>query len=158
MGDTNKKKPGAPGQKAVASDAAPKETAEQKASTIANLTAILGDLAGDIGPLQHSCRPKPLTENEAEYTVQVIKHVFKEHIVLELYVSNTVQGIVLENIEAKLTGLAPNFVELGAAPIEKLENGGSGSAYVVIQRQNPGEDVVTCSIGAALRFIVKEEG
>jgi len=78
--------------------------------------------------------------------------------VLELYVSNTVQGIVLENIEAKLTGLAPNFVEIGAAPIEKLENGGCGSAYVVIQRQNPGEDVVTASIGAALRFIVKEEG
>merc|ERR1719198_749977 len=88
----------------------------------------------EIGPLQHTCSPKPLTENEAEYTVQVIKHMFKQHVVLEMYVSNTVQGVTLENIEVRLTGVEPSWVEIGASAITKLEYNQQASAHVVLRK------------------------
>jgi len=115
---------------------------------------------GELGPLQHTCKPKPLTETEAEYTVQVIKHMFKEHLVLEMKVSNTVSGITLENIQVTLTGMEPTWTEIGASAISKLEYSQSASTHAVLKK-NGGEEVagaLTGSIGAALKFIVKEEG
>ena len=61
-----------PGQPKAAAPEAP----EPKASASSELSKVLTELgATDLGSLQHSCRPKPLTESEAEYTVQVIKHM-----------------------------------------------------------------------------------
>lgn len=123
---------------------------------------MVNEIVGDsqsIGQLQHSCRPKPLTESEAEYTVQVIKHMFRDHVVLELYVSNTVQGITLQSVEVQLTGIEPTWTELGAAAIDKLEYGQQASAYVVLQNMQRGEvDTATGSLGAKLKFTVLEEG
>mmetsp|Transcript_92996 Transcript_92996/g.259075 ORF Transcript_92996/g.259075 Transcript_92996/m.259075 type:complete len:927 (+) Transcript_92996:124-2904(+) len=159
-----KKKPGVPsalGPKPAAAEVQQKEAA-QKATASAELARVLSEITsdGELGPLQHSCKPKPLTESEAEYTVQVIKHMFMQHIVLEMYVSNTVQGITLETIEVRLTGLEPHFHEVGASAITKLEYGQNASAHVVLQKVGGGEmeGVVTGSLGAALHFIVKEEG
>jgi len=122
----------------------------------------LGEIVGEgeLGPLQHSCKPKPLTESEAEYMVQVIKHMFKDHLVLEMNVSNTVSGITLENIQVTLTGMEPNWSEIGASAISKLEYGQSASAHAVLMKTG-GEDTagaLTGSIQASLKFIVKEEG
>lgn len=154
----DKKKPGE--FKAAKADA-PQEK-EQKASASAELARVLGEIVqdGELGPLQHTCRPKPLTESEAEYTVQLIKHIFKDHLVLEMYVSNTVQGITLENVEVRLTGIEPNWVESGASAISRLTYGQQASAHVVL-RKNAGADVagaVTGNFGATLRFTVKEDG
>eukprot|EP00930_Biecheleria_cincta_P060685 TRINITY_DN462_c0_g1_i2.p1 TRINITY_DN462_c0_g1~~TRINITY_DN462_c0_g1_i2.p1 ORF type:complete len:949 (-),score=224.27 TRINITY_DN462_c0_g1_i2:194-2974(-) len=159
-----KKKPGmpsTPAKQATAAEVQQKE-AEQKASASAELARVLGEIANgaDMGSLSHSCKPKPLTESEAEYTVQVIKHMFKNHLVLEMYVSNTVQGIVLENIEARLTGLGPNYSEVGASAISRLEYGQNASAHVVLQKRG-GEDqagAVPGTFGVSLHFLVKEDG
>jgi len=158
VSEKQKKKPGA--QAKTGEEA--KKTVEQKASASAELMRILGDLAQgeDIGALQHTCSPKPLTESEAEYTVQVIKHMFRQHVVLELYVSNTVQGVTLENVEIRLSGVEPSFVEVGASTITKLEYNQQASAHVVLRKMG-GEDVagaVTGSFGAALKFLQKEDG
>jgi len=156
---TEKKKPGAAAVPQTKTEA--KTATEQKTTTNMELANALAALTqGEQGPLQHSCKPKPLTETEAEYTVQVIKHMFKQHVVLEMYVSNTVQGITLESIEVRLTGLEPAFSEIAAADISKLQYGQNASAYVVVQK-NGGDEVagaVTGSLGASLHFIVKEEG
>jgi coatomer protein complex subunit gamma len=154
-----KKKPGqlgvpAPTGKAAAAESAA-QAAEAKAATNAELTKIIEQLGGDFGPLQHSCKAKYLTETEAEYTVQVIKHMFKNHMVLELYVSNTVQGFTLENIEIKLTGFDANFKKLGDTQIVKLEYNQQASAYFVLQKTS---DSLASTMGAGLKFIVKEEG
>eukprot|EP00437_Effrenium_voratum_P041885 CAMPEP_0181477176 /NCGR_PEP_ID=MMETSP1110-20121109/42084_1 /TAXON_ID=174948 /ORGANISM="Symbiodinium sp., Strain CCMP421" /LENGTH=918 /DNA_ID=CAMNT_0023602475 /DNA_START=89 /DNA_END=2845 /DNA_ORIENTATION=- len=150
-----KKVPGGGGPAPKAQASAPQE--EQRASS-AELNKVLAELGGDqLGPLQHTCKPKPLTESEAEYTVQVIKHMFARHLVLEMYVSNTVPGITLEEVTVNLTGLEPNWSEVGASAINKLEYGQNGSAHVLLQK-NASEGVVCGSLGAALRFIVKEEG
>lgn len=153
-------KPGAGPQKASASQVKEQQE-EQRATASAELSKVLQDLgATDLGALQHTCKPKPLTESEAEYTVQVIKHMFASHMVLEMYVSNTVQGITLEEVQVNLTGLEPNWTELGASAVTRLEYGQNGSAHVLL-RKNAGQDtggVVPGSFAAALRFIVKEEG
>ncbi|CAE8603112.1 unnamed protein product [Polarella glacialis] len=156
-----KKRPGlAPGPKASVAETQQKE-AEQKTTASAELARVLSEIAGDeLGPLQHSCKPKPLTESEAEYTVQMIKHQFKNHLVLEMYVGNTVQGMILENIQVRLTGLGQSWSEVGASAISKLEFGQASSAHVVL-RKNGGDEtagVVTGRFGAALRFLVKEDG
>jgi len=158
-----KKKPGVPSApvKQTAAEAQQKE-AEQKATANAELQRVITEIAGEgtLGPLQHSCKPKPLTESEAEYTVQCIKHQFKAHLVLEMYVSNTVQDVVLENIEARLSGLAPNYAEVGASAISRLEYGQNGSAFVVLQKNENEEQggALPGSFGAALRFLQKEQG
>jgi len=161
-----KKKPGVPGQpaaKAAATSESQKAGAQQRASAAsAELQRVLGEIVGEgeLGPLQHTCKPKPLTESEAEYTVQVIKHMFKDHLVLEMHVSNTVSGITLENVEVRLTGMEPTWTEIGASGISKLEYSQGASAHAVLKK-NGGEEVagaVTGSIQATLKFIVKEEG
>merc|ERR1740121_2742890 len=93
-------------------------------------------------------------------TVQGVKHMFKQHVVLEMYVSNTVQGVILESIETRLKGLEPCFAIVGASAIAKLDYDQQASAYVVLQKLGGEESggVVPGSFGAALRFIVKEEG
>jgi len=155
-----KKKPGqqgaaAPGVKPAAQETAA-QAAEAKAATNMELNKILDQLGGDFGPLQHSCKAQYITEAEAEYTVQVVKHMFRSHIVLEMQVANTVQGFTLENIEIKLTGFEPNFTKLGDTEIVKLEYEQKAAAYYVLQKQN--EQVMAGKFGAGLKFIVKEEG
>mmetsp|Transcript_121639 Transcript_121639/g.214467 ORF Transcript_121639/g.214467 Transcript_121639/m.214467 type:complete len:925 (-) Transcript_121639:145-2919(-) len=159
---TEKKKPviaGMPAPKTAADEAkAVAEAKEAKAAANAELMKLLSEIGTDVGPLQHSCKPKYLTETEAEYTVQVIKHMFKQHLVLEMYVSNTLQGTCLENVEVKLTGLQPNWTDVGGSSIDRLDHGQQASAYVVLQRNGEDEDnLVTGSLGAALHFLMKEE-
>jgi hypothetical protein len=154
---TTKKKPGAtaPGTTVAPAETA-KQIAEAKAVTNDALNKIIEELGGDFGPLQHSCKPKNLTETEAEYTVQVTKHMYKQHVVLEMAVANTIKGITLENIEVKLSGIEPKWSQVGDTTIPKLENEQSASAYVVLAKVD--ESNLLGSFGVALKFIVKEEG
>merc|ERR1719316_334832 len=137
-----KKKPGqgaAPAAGGLAGKPAAEETAKQqaeaKAATNAELQKILDQLGGDFGPLQHSCKPKYITETEAEYTVQVVKHVFRSHMVLEMCVNNTVEKSTLENVEVNLSGFEPAWSKLGDTQIVKLDYGQQASAYFVLQRE-----------------------
>jgi len=149
---------GAPTASGAAAVAAEKE---QKANTSAELMKALGELAQSeqVGALQHSCKPKHLTESEAEYTVQVIKHMFQNHVVLEFFVNNTVPGISLENIELQLTNLQPNWTEVGTSAIPKLALNEMGSAYVVLRKNTVDTaGVCTGNFGAGIKFIAKEDG
>mmetsp|Transcript_61777 Transcript_61777/g.188645 ORF Transcript_61777/g.188645 Transcript_61777/m.188645 type:complete len:926 (-) Transcript_61777:170-2947(-) len=157
------KKPGAQmGKAAPSAAAARQEAAEKQASANAELARVVAELTGgaDLGPPQHTCKPKPLTESEAEYTVQCIKHMYKEHVVLEMYVTNTVQGVTLEDVECRLSGLDPLWSAIGASAIKTLAYGQSASAYVVLEKRGGEETAgaVTGSLGAALHFLMKEEG
>mmetsp|Transcript_33383 Transcript_33383/g.72991 ORF Transcript_33383/g.72991 Transcript_33383/m.72991 type:complete len:928 (-) Transcript_33383:127-2910(-) len=161
---TDKKKSnygGLPASKSESS-AAPQRDSAQRATANAELMRALGDIVqeSELGPLQHTCKPKALTESEAEYTLQVIKHMFKQHVVLEMYASNTVQGITLESVEVRLTGLEPNWVEVGASAITKLEFNDQASAHVVLRKAaaDDGAGALTGTFGAALHFLVKEDG
>ena len=51
-----------------------------------------------LGPLLKSALPVDLTETETEYFVQCIKHIYRNHIVLQFDVTNTCSDQVLENV------------------------------------------------------------
>lgn len=155
-----KKKPGAGPAKPAAAAETPAEAADKRATSNAELMKAIGEIVSldEIGPLQHSCSPKYITESEAEYTVQVIKHMFKHHVVLEMYVSNTVPGVVLENIETRLTGVDGPWEEMGASMINRLENSQQASSHLLLRKVSDAEHgAVNGSFGASLHFLVKEE-
>lgn len=50
------------------------------------------------GQLFKSSAPVQLTEEETEYNIVVVKHVFPEHTVLQFQCTNTVQEQVLQDV------------------------------------------------------------
>ncbi|CEM15171.1 unnamed protein product [Vitrella brassicaformis CCMP3155] len=129
-----------------------------------DIAAKVADLisAEDLGALQHSCKPKLATESEAEYVVQVIKHMYINHVVLEFVTTNTLQDQVLEDVDIKFTiGDPSSWGELGRLGIEALPYDRPASAYVVLQKMHEGDDGLRTLLGtfqAALDYTVKEEG
>lgn len=55
-----------------------------------------------LGPIIKSSLPIELTESEIEYVVQCIKHIFKDHIVLQFDCTNTLNDQILENATISL--------------------------------------------------------
>lgn len=51
-----------------------------------------------LGPLFKSSSPVHLTEEETEYSIFGIKHIFPDHILLQFDCTNTVPEQVLENV------------------------------------------------------------
>ncbi|KAF8203991.1 coatomer subunit gamma [Pholiota molesta] len=60
--------------------------------------------------------PAQLTESETEYQVNCVKHIFKEHIVFQFNISNTIPDTVLEQVsvimapQSEDTGLVEDFI------------------------------------------------
>ncbi len=109
-----------------------------------------------LGAIQHICKPQLLTEVEAEYTVQAIKHVFAKHTVIEFLVSNTVENVVLGNVQVKLSNVDPSmFAEVGSIPAPLVGFGEGKSAFTVLKRNQ------TAPVGtfpASLFFTQREDG
>lgn len=55
-----------------------------------------------LGPILKSSLPVELTESETEYVVQCIKHVFKDHVVLQFDCTNTLNDQILENVTVSM--------------------------------------------------------
>lgn len=53
---------------------------EESAARLSQLPGIQS-----LGPIHRSTPPIQLTENETEYTVQCIKHIFAQHVVFQVY-------------------------------------------------------------------------
>jgi len=56
----------------------------------------------EYGQLFKSSEPVQLTEEETEYNIVVIKHVFRDHTVLQFQCTNTVQEQVLEDVSVSV--------------------------------------------------------
>jgi len=108
-----------------------------------------------LGPLFRSSRPVALTESETEYVVSAVKHTFKQHLVFQLNVTNTLEGVRLENLSVKLDvssvkGLKVEFLVPAAAAVV----GVPAISYVAVSRQQ--DAFSTGSIPATLKFRSKE--
>ena len=126
------------------------------------------------GAAINSSKPVQLTENETEYQVSCVKHVFPEHIVFQVSVShalrpcmdfeapqfnvsNTMPDTVLEQVSVIMqpsadSGLTEDFI----IPIPSLSSSNSpGIVYVSFTREAP-EEYVTASFPCMLKFISKE--
>lgn len=53
----------------------------------------------ELGPLFKSSQKQMLTESETEYLVEVVKHVYKSHLVLQFKIENTMADQLLENVK-----------------------------------------------------------
>jgi coatomer protein complex subunit gamma len=148
----------------------PKKTAPPTgAEAIATATAVAQKYAAqlklvpefqDFGGLFKSSSVIELTESETEYVVTAIKHIFKEHIVLQYDVTNTLHAeSILEDVSVVATssedddeaGLEPEFT----IPVAKLASEEPGTVYVSFKKSDESSFPVT-SFTNSLKFNSKE--
>jgi coatomer protein complex subunit gamma len=99
-----------------------------------------------------------LTESETEYVVSAIKHVFKDHIVLQFDIKNTIDAVVLENVSVVATPAEdeePSLEEDFVIPAPKLATNEPGVVYVAFKKLAEGSFPVT-SFTNNLKFTSKE--
>ena len=108
-----------------------------------------------LGTSFKTCAPIQLTEEETEYNVLCVHHVFEAHDVFQFHITNTVPEQVLEDVSVEFDlADATDFEEEASIPLAVAPNEGAGQAYVVLQRIGGGPSVA--SIPCTLKFKVKE--
>jgi coatomer protein complex subunit gamma len=146
---------GASSSKAPEASPVPASAAEAQSSYAAQLIAI--PEFGSYGPVHKSSgKPIELTESETEYVISAVKHIFKEHVVFQFNVSNTIPDTVLEQVSILMvpppeSGLTEDFI----MPIPSLSTGAAGAGYVSFTRDEPSA-YAAGSFGCTLRFVSKE--
>jgi coatomer protein complex subunit gamma len=110
------------------------------------------------GTLLKSSTEVELTESETEYVVTAVKHIFKEHLVLQFNVKNTLPDSVLEEVsmittpsEEEESQLEEDFI----IPIPKLTAQEPGTVYVSFKRTSE-EGYPIGSFTNVLKFTSKE--
>ncbi|EIW87144.1 coatomer subunit gamma [Coniophora puteana RWD-64-598 SS2] len=134
----------------------PPPTAAETQSAYVQQLAEISEFT-EYGPvLNSSAKPAQLTETETEYQVTCVKHVFKEHVVFQYNVSNTLPETVLEQVTVVMqpqteSGLTEDF----SMPVDQLTSAAPGIVYVSFTRDDPSE-YVTASFQCILKFVSKE--
>ncbi|KAL8801189.1 MAG: hypothetical protein Q9182_004638 [Xanthomendoza sp. 2 TL-2023] len=109
------------------------------------------------GPLLSSSPVVELTESETEYVVTVIKHIYKENVVLQYEIKNTLPDTVLEEVSVVATpseddeSLEEEFI----IPAAKLPTDEPGAVYVSFKKTGDSPYPVT-SFTNNLKFTSKE--
>jgi len=135
----------------------PPPTAAETQSAYVQQLADVPELSSYGPVLNSTSKPVQLTENETEYQVTCVKHIFKDHIVFQFNVSNTLPDTVLEQVSVFMqpqtdSGLTEDFI----IPIPSLTASTSpGIGYVSYTRDSP-EDYAVASFQCILKFVSKE--
>ncbi|KAF8542222.1 putative coatomer subunit gamma [Trichophaea hybrida] len=110
------------------------------------------------GALLKSSSEVELTESETEYVVSVVKHIFKDHLVLQFNVKNTLSDTLLEDVsmittlsEEEETQLQEDFI----IPVPKLVQDEVGTIWVSFKRSVE-EGYPIGSFTNVLKFTSKE--
>jgi len=107
------------------------------------------------GKLLKSSEIVELTENETEYVVNCVKHIFKEHIVFQFNCTNTLNYQRLENVSVKMVPSNPKSVKYECSiPIDILNFDEIQCCYVAIRYQP--DNFPLCSFKNTLKFRTKE--
>ncbi|KAK3695483.1 adaptin N terminal region-domain-containing protein [Podospora appendiculata] len=98
-----------------------------------------------------------LTEAETEYVVSVVKHIFKEHVVLQYEVKNTLPATVLENVSVVATPSDDEELEeVFIIQAEKLDTDVPGKVYVAFRKVNGEGSLPISTFSNVLKFTSKE--
>jgi len=108
----------------------------------------------ELGPLFKSSAKQMLTESETEYLVEVIKHVYKSHLILQFRVENTLADQILENVKVDLD-LPEGFQQIVSVGVSQLRYG-SDYAYVALTWPEDLEGSFGIGIASTLKFVVKD--
>lgn len=109
------------------------------------------------GPVLRSSSVIELTESETEYVVTVIKHIFKNHVVLQYEIKNTLADTVLEEVSVVATPSDDDEVleEEFIIPVSKLAADQPGTVYVSFKKVGNTTYPLT-SFTNVLKFTSKE--
>ncbi|PVI06480.1 coatomer subunit gamma [Periconia macrospinosa] len=116
------------------------------------------ELAAHGGVLKSSA-PVELTEPETEYVVTAIKHIFKDHIVIQYEVKNTLPDTVLLDVEMVVTPEEDEDVQLEEEfiiPAPRLNTNEPGTIYVSFKRLETESQFIASSFTNVLKFTSKE--
>ena len=132
----------------VSSAAAQAQQHAQKLSTIPEIKSY--------GTVLKSSSLIELTESETEYVVSAVKHIFKDHIVLQFDIKNTLPDTVLEDVSVVATpseeeSLEEEFI----MPVARLATDEPGTVYVSFKKTDESTFVAT-SFTNTLKFTSKE--
>ncbi|EPE04628.1 coatomer subunit gamma-2 [Ophiostoma piceae UAMH 11346] len=111
----------------------------------------------EFGAVLKSSPVVDLTEAETEYVVSVVKHIFKEHIVLQFEVKNTLPDTVLENVSVVATPSdEEELEEVFILQAERLATDEPGKVYVALQKVNGADALPASTFSNVLKFTSKE--
>ncbi|KAF9451392.1 coatomer subunit gamma [Macrolepiota fuliginosa MF-IS2] len=133
-------------------------TAAEKQSAYAQQLAEVPNFV-TYGPvLNSSTNPAQLTESETEYQVTCVKHIFKEHVVFQFNVSNTLPDTVLEQVSVIMqpTSEDPGLTEDFIIPLPSLTSSNSPNIVYVSFTRNDPDQYAVASFQCTLRFVSKE--
>jgi len=137
------------GAEAVASASAAAQKYQQELLKIPEMQAY--------GSVLKSSPVVELTESETEYVVSVVKHIFKEHIVLQYEVKNTLPDTVLEEVSVIATPSEEEELEEDfIIPAAKLVTDEPGTIYVSFKKINGEGAFAASSFTNVLKFTTKE--
>ncbi|KAF2738385.1 Coatomer, gamma subunit [Polyplosphaeria fusca] len=100
-----------------------------------------------------------LTESETEYVVSAIKHIFKDHIVLQYEIKNTLPDTVLLDVQMVVSPEEDGDVQLEEEfiiPAPKLVTNEPGTVYVSFKRLETESQFIATSFTNTLKFTSKE--
>lgn len=144
---------------------APTSAAESAAASAAATQNYMAQLAAvpelkPYGQLLKSSNEVELTESETEYVVTAVKHIFKDHIVLQFNVKNTLSEALLEDVSMITTPSENDDGETEVEedfiiPIPKLTHEEPGVIYVSFKRTSE-EGYPATTFSNTLKFTSKE--
>jgi coatomer protein complex subunit gamma len=111
----------------------------------------------EYGTLLKSSVPVELSESETEYVVTAVKHIFKEHVVLQYDIKNTLPDTVLEDVTVAATPSEEDVLEEEfIVPAPKLATNEPGIVYVTFKKLGGEHSVPVTSFTNVLKFTSKE--
>ena len=111
----------------------------------------------EYGALLKSSVPAELTESETEYVVTAVKHIFKEHVVLQYDIKNTLPDTVLEDVSVVAAPAEEDLLEEEfIVPAPRLATNEPGIAYVAYKKLGGENSVPVTSFTNSLKFTSKE--
>jgi coatomer subunit gamma len=111
------------------------------------------------GPVLKSSSVVELTESETEYVVAAVKHVFKQHFVVQYNIKNTLPDTVLENVSVVAIPEEeedPAIIEDFLIPAPKLVTNEPSTVYVAFKKLDTAPAFPTISFSSTLKFTSKE--
>ncbi|POS69975.1 hypothetical protein DHEL01_v211632 [Diaporthe helianthi] len=111
----------------------------------------------EFGSVLKSSSVVELTEAETEYVVKVVKHIFKEHVVLQYDITNTLDSVVLENVSVlAVPSDEEELEEVFIIEAEKLIQNEPGKVYVAFKKAAGEDSLPVVSFTNTLKFTSKE--
>lgn len=143
-----------PSQRAGGADAA--ATALAASQKYAEQLQAIPEIAAFGGVLRSSPIVE-LTESETEYVVSAVKHLFKEHLVVQYTIKNTLPDTVLADVSVVCTAASEDeevsLEEEFLIPATQLKTDEPGTVYVAFRRP---EGFTAATISNVLKFTSKE--